>query len=608
MTRKKAALDSLERVRSLQQQQYRSFPSSLDSVFDTRVIRPHRVQNSNAAGLSEVLRTWPQVVAVPFALSSGQNRYLLYGFPLLTNEIFNGDNAFGDHADAVHGTDAILAPQVHDASWASPTGIRYATYRGGLVSPHTDVLWENGVFLENLLGVRFARPLTKTIDAGLYSNFRHLAPYNYTTANDIKSFYSYFFSDTTMLANGGRNPLSNESQITLSLSSHPAYAAGNSLSYSYIDSKNDQAVRLYDSAAGREMLGWRTVSRFANIISADVHGLPLSLLSLNVDGRAVLEGHRQYTPLVNSARVREYAGRNTELCLGFEPFIGFGPDTLSVIGRAEKKDQRLYDESEPKAMVGDLRLGFRHGNSIGPFYVSCALSAGDGAVKEAGKPIRHDFVYSATGAVTAGMQRLNVFLLRDHLPFVLPYESLSVPLESYQDAFQAYGADVFIGYRKIGMAVGVCAVSGVDTSIAGRFWPDATMPYGQGSYSLMLTPMVGRFMGFALNSRIMLSDRKPYVKSQSTLSYQAAPIFGREHITADLLFDYWSVRDPLSYGGVSTWNRELFNLSLVTAVHIQGFCLFYKIDNILNRKFAYVPGYFMPGITFRWGFQWLIPG
>jgi hypothetical protein len=74
------------------------------------------------------------------------------------------------------------------------------------------------------------------------------------------------------------------------------------------------------------------------------------------------------------------------------------------------------------------------------------------------------------------------------------------------------------------------------------------------------------------------------------------------------MFDYWSVRDPISYGGIDTWNRELFNLSLKTSVHIQAFNLFYKLDNILNRKYAYVPGYFMPGLTFRWGFGWLIQG
>jgi hypothetical protein len=609
-TQKKAALDSLEQKQSRALMQYRAFPVSFDSVFDTRTIGPSRIFNSNATGLSEVLRTWPQVVAVPFALSTGQSRYLQYGFPLLTNDVFLGDNAFGDCADAVHGTDGLFSTQVHDATW-SPTGVRCAMEPAGLVSPHTDVLWENGVFLENLLGVRFVRPVTKTIDAGLYSNFRHLAPYNYNPANDIKSLYNYSFRDTTLLANGGRNPLSDESQITFNVASHPSNGPSSSVCYSYVDSKTDQAVQLRDSAADTAALRWRTVSRFTNILQASTHGVSLApKVFVDIDGHAVLEGHRLYTPFVNSALVSENTGRNTDLRLSVEPYaVVGGADTVSVAARAGNKVQRLYDESEAHADVGDLRLGFRHGGSIGPFAFSLALSAGDGAVKAAGEKMRNDLVYSARGTVTAGgTQRISLFLLRDHLPFTLPYDSLSAPLESYEDAFQAYGADMFVGYGKVGLAAGVCAVQGIDTALAGRFWPDGRMPYGQGSYSLMVTPMIGRILGFALGSRTMLSDRRPYIKSQTTLSYQANPIFGREYITSDLLFDYWSARDPVSYAGISIWNREILNLSLATAVHIQGFCLFYKIDNILNRKYAYVPGYFMPGLTFRWGFQWLIPG
>ena len=178
--RKKEVYDSLEQTRSSQLQHYMTFPASLDSVFHPGTIREYTIQNSNATGLSELFRTWPQAVAVPFALSSGQNRYMLYGFPLLTNDIYFDGNTFGDHADAIHGTDGVFATQIDEAALASPTGVRCAGHPYGLVAPHTDVLWENGVFLENLLGVRFMRPLTKTIDIGLFSNFRHLAPYNYT--------------------------------------------------------------------------------------------------------------------------------------------------------------------------------------------------------------------------------------------------------------------------------------------------------------------------------------------------------------------------------------------------------------------------------------------
>jgi hypothetical protein len=101
-SKRKAAFDSLDKIRSRQLQQYMAFPTSLDSVFNPVVLRPDRIQNSNATGLSEIIRAWPQAVAVPFALSSSQSRYMLYGFPLLTNAVFSDGNVFGDCADAIH--------------------------------------------------------------------------------------------------------------------------------------------------------------------------------------------------------------------------------------------------------------------------------------------------------------------------------------------------------------------------------------------------------------------------------------------------------------------------------------------------------------------------
>ena len=605
---RKAAFDSLVQIRNRDLQQYTAFPASLDSVFDPDAVGAYRIRNSNAGGISEVLSTMPQVVAVPFALSSSQSRFLLYGFPLLSNTIFPDGNAFGDQADAIRGTDLLFGTEAGGATLSSPLGVTIAGNTHGLVSPHTDVLWENGVFLENLLGVRFVRPLTRTIDVGLYSNFRRLAPFNYNTANDIRTFYDYSFQDTTLLANGGRNPSSNENLMTLALESHPSTAAAISASYSYADSRTEQATQVSDSTGGGTSLAWRTVSRYENILRTELRGLKFSpAVAMNIDGRADLEGHRLYTPTA-SALVNETMGRNNDLCLGLEPYAAFGAETLSVSAHGEYKDQREYNSSMATATLEDLRVGFRHGANLGPLYASFSLSAGTAAVKPAGQVLHGDMVYSVFGTLFEGMHRVHVFLLQDHLPFVLPYDSIGGSLESYNDAYRAYGADMFTGYGKIGISAGFCGVSGVDTALSGRFWPDNMMPYRQPSYSLMVTPVVGRVWGFALSSRMMLSDKRPYVKSQTALSYQADPIPGREHITADLNFDYWSNRDPVSYAGITTWNREILDLSLVTAVHIQGFCLFYKIDNLLNRKYSYEPGYFMPGVTFRWGFQWLIPG
>jgi hypothetical protein len=581
------------------------FPSALDSVFSASVIEPWQIFHSNAVGLSEIARALPQVVYVPYALASGLNRFMLYGFPLLPNATSIDNSAFFDSPTPVSGNDGLFCTQLDAVYAAAPYGLTCTQVPYGLVVPHVDVLWENGAFNENILGVRFARPLTKSTDIGVFSNYRYSAPFTYSTANDMQSLFGYFFSDTSMLANNGRNPLSNESQMMLRLGSHSERWGTASLSYSYQDSKNDMAMEYFDTTLNRTSLQWKKITAFSNTLRAQVRSLPAGRLAVNADAKAVLEGHTADYPFVNNSVPVEKKGRNTELAVMVEPYLALRADTFLVSCAGQRVERGLYDQSTAAAAIGDVRLRYRRGFSFPALIASVKASCGDAIAVPAGGAAGHSFVYNAELSVHAGMQSLRLFAGRDHMPFVLPYDSLDAPVASYFDIYDAYGADIFLGYKKIGLTAGICAVSGADTAGALR-WPDASMPYRQPRVSLMVAPLFGRWLGFALSSRLMLSDTRPFIKSQSTLSYEAHPLGGKEHITVDLIYDYWSSRDPLSYGGIDLWSRELNSLSLRTAVHIQGFNLFYRIDNVLNRRFAYVPGYFMPGITFRWGFQWLI--
>jgi len=106
----------------------------------------------------------------------------------------------------------------------------------------------------------------------------------------------------------------------------------------------------------------------------------------------------------------------------------------------------------------------------------------------------------------------------------------------------------------------------------------------------------------------MLSEKRPFIKSKSILSYDINRSGKSLHMIFDLGFDYWSEREYMDYGGIDIWNRPIYDLHLKTTAHIKTFRLFYKIDNLFNRKIAYLPGYYMPGLVFRWGFNWLIQG
>jgi hypothetical protein len=611
--RKTAKRDSLNRIIARCKEQNLTFPSAPDSILGISGLGPWHFLHSDAIGISEAARTIPSIVAVPFSLGSGANRFMYYGFPLLPNAVYFDNNAFPESPTSLSGTDDVFATQVTQASASGPRGLDVSVAPSGLVIPQTCLLWENGVFGENALGVRFSRPITRTIDLALSSDYLYFAPYTYVTAGDMTSLYDYFIADTSLLANGGRNPLSNETNMSLALSLHSGPWENAWISYSYEDAKNDYSMQQIDSTGlgKKPVLQWESLWRYVNIFRAQVRSIPVTpagRLMLNADARAVWEGHTASVPNINSLVVAQEKGRNTDAGLCLEPFLPFRSDTFSVIGSAAREERLLYNGAKATVYTGDARVGYRRAFSFPRLQVSVKASLGDGMLAPQGALTEsdHSLVYSAEARLAVAGQTLRLFALRDHLPYVLPFDTIAAPFASYFNLYNAYGGELYLGYKKLGLSLGACGVSGIDTAAAERFWPNGVMPYQQPHVALMAAPLLGRWLGFALGSRLILSDVKPYVKSQTTLSYVAQPLGINEHITVDLMYDYWSAREAVLYGGSDLWSRELTSLSLHMTVHIAAFNIFYKVDNILDRKYAYVPGYFMPGITFRWGFAWVI--
>jgi hypothetical protein len=203
---------------------------------------------------------------------------------------------------------------------------------------------------------------------------------------------------------------------------------------------------------------------------------------------------------------------------------------------------------------------------------------------------------------------LRLFALRDCAPYPQLYDTVTIPFGSFFSMYESYGAEAYFTWKKVGIMTGICGVSGLDGADSTQVWPENVLPYRQPHVAWVIAPLFGVWHGLSVSSRWMLSDGKPYLKARNAISYQAHPLGGREHILVDAVFDYWSKRDTLTYGGSTSWNREVLNVWLQTSVQIKTFSLFYKVDNILNRNYAYIPGYRQPGLTFRWGFHWLIQG
>ena len=596
---KTAVRDSLLLEKSKYLARFKKFPVSIDSLFSPTRLDQSYLFTSDAIGLSEAMRGCQQVVSVPFSLSSALNRSMIYGFPLPGLTLYSNESMLGENTNALKGSDAVTSMQLSNILLEPPLHVRYILHPSEPVVPETDIMWEHGVFNENIFCVRFTRPLSPDLSVGIFSNNRTFSPLTYATNGNVKTFYNYFVLDTSLISSGGKYPLVNEQNSGVRLVSNGKKGERRYLSLFYNDQHNEESYESNDS------LKWEEIFQYGTNADAGITGMHIKRFFLNVESRLLTEGHTRENPLTN----HEYLGRNNEYSLAVKPYLPLGADTLSLSAAAVRHDQTIYDNSKPAATNIDGALSYIH--RFSPLYgmdASISGAIGQHYLKIDNGRHDHDWTWNVNAKINAGSRMLSVYSVHDFAPYPVMYDSTERSFGKFFDPYDAHGAELFAWYKKLGINTGLCAISGLSAADSSEIWPHNVLPYQQPRLSWVLAPLFGQWHGLSAASRWMFSDKRPYVKAQTSLSYQAHPINGKEHILLDLVLDYWSTRDTMTYGGASDWNREIYNLYLNSAVQIKTFSLFYKIDNILNRNFAYVPGYRMPGITFRWGFQWLIQG
>ena len=201
---------------------------------------------------------------------------------------------------------------------------------------------------------------------------------------------------------------------------------------------------------------------------------------------------------------------------------------------------------------------------------------------------------------------MRIYASNSAIPWCIPYDTAHYNDAPLLDRYTLFGGEVDLKRGTIALLLGAQSVQGVERSTISMAWPQGMTPFNQSSYSLLVAPRFGPWHGFALEARTFLCDEKPFVKSRGKLSVGTHPAHTQEFIDLSLCFDYWSERDPVSYAGKNDWNRPVYDFNAECTVQASAFRFYGKIDNILNRKFAYLPGYYSPGITFRWGFGWYL--
>jgi hypothetical protein len=598
--------DSLLTEKSKAMAIYQTFPDAFDSLYHSGHMGRQTIFSSDVASISELTRMYPQLVAAPLSLSNNLNRPMVYGFPI-PGLLMDADLGILFQAtDAFSGSDRISSTQVCGLSLDPLLRLRMTPHVDDCVTPEFDAIWENGLFSENILNVRFVRPFSSNMSFGIFTNNRYFRSMNYSTKNDIKALYEYFVTDTNLLSQGGKNPLVEDQNTEMRFIVKGKNGERRTLSLSYHDEKNEIAYEHPDSS-GNKSLRWDKIFQYGTIASAGFEGLRLSPLFMDAQLHIESGGHTRYSPYDFTQRL----GRSNEYSLALRPYYAINGDTAFLNAGCARYDETVYDQSRNKTMREAVSVAGAHHATL--FGMNAAISASVGQCMAYQKKLalnKNDWTGSLTAKIETSHQMARAFAVRACAPFPHIYDSVNTHSSLFSDMYESYGAEYFVRYKKIGLMTGVCGISGIDDFDSANVWPSNMPPYRQPRVSYMVSPLFGEWHGLSAASRWMFSDTRPYKKVQTSLSYKAHPLGGREHILLDLVYDYWSDRDTLTYGSNNNgdWNRKIHNLSLKTAVQIKTFSLFYKIDNILNRNYAYVPGYKMPGITFRWGVQWLLQG
>ncbi|MBD3393768.1 MAG: hypothetical protein GF418_16675 [Chitinivibrionales bacterium] len=612
----RAALrDSILEIKASIFRGYSHYPSTLDSAFVLGRVFPFHIFSADDAAISPALQDHPAMVRIPYTLSSSLNRVLFFGLP--SGHVALKSNAWEPklRSGAVVGTDIISPGDMHDAVILPPASVCYDAFPRPMASPHVLMFWESGLFAENSLDVRFARPLGRHVNLGVFSTYRYFERGEYSTSGSMEDLYEPFMKDTSVLVREGENPLTQEHLSGARVGWTSSNGVRLAAAYDYFDLHDDIAFEKLDTSGS--MLYWSERSLYSHRASGGIDNLRLGALGLGAGAFVNNDVHRTL-PLADSLETGAGArGERTRVGASATPFLPLGDDTTRLHYEFSKDDKTRFNGGKWTIVEHRPALSHVHRFSLGPVNTKLFGSFGYMLAFLEDNLARAP-VWDAGFSADAFGQRLGVFAAQQRMPLDVPYDTAVVLMprrllvevypESFVDLYRLYGADALLSYKRAGIYLGAILTDDIDPYKLAYYWPGGTVPYTQPRRVLVVSPLLGWWHGLAARSSWLFSDTKPYVKSHSTLSFHSPGRGKRQRLFVDLGYDYWTEREYVSLGGIDTWSEPIHDVHMKIAVQIRTFRLYYKIGNMLNRKNAYVPGYFLPGITFRWGFNWMLQG
>lgn len=578
------------------------FPATIDSVYPPYKLHPYHLHAADAAGLSDALRFAPQGVTIPYSLSSSLNRFLYLGLPTPRPFLWTDGPLRMPAPGPCRGTDYLFAGDIRSVSLHPAHGLQLTRTPMPTVIPVAFLYWENGAFDENTVRAFIARPISRNLSVGIASNrrtFRGMA-FDHRSGG-VYSTFRGAVSDTSRIVDEGTNPVTDEHTVVITGQWRGKTDAH--VRYSYLDLRNGHAYGP-DSTSHR----FDTVYQYEHDISVGLDTLMLGPVRTSAELVLNQGIQREIRALdVYGAYLWKQRGEQKTAAADLYAALDGAANTIAVRAESRVMRKEFYREFYRSRSwnLSHTRVtgSYDHRLDLGPIGLDMH-AAGGHCFETAADRSGNAWIWNAAAVASLGGQELSVFGRRDVLPYTPPYDDDFVVEARLPDVTTMYGTSLSLQTRRLGFTATYVYSDGVDSSSLAHAWPDGQYPYAEPHSVLVLNPRVGRLFGFGLFARYLLSDARPYHKMQAGLSYELNTAHGNEHIRAEVAVDYWSERDPVLYQNISTWNRPVVDLYAKGSIQIQSFRLFYKVDNILNRKFAYVPGYFMPGITFRWGLNW----
>lgn len=563
------------------------------------------IYRSDASSPSEMVSGNPFLVRIPFGLSSSLNRILHQGNTAPITKFKPGRLLSSQVRTPLQGTDQLFLTSIATME-LNPGYLSLSPPSGMFSTPEVHILWENGVFDENILNVRFSRPFTRNLTAHVYSNYRYFKGQSYShLGNDVFDRFASF-QDSADLSLKGYTPLVNE-HVTGAGFHWTGHKGHFSLNTQYGEFNNEIPIDTPSTIPDKTInaryfrypltvFGNATLTHSENIFSiveAQVHTEPQTRITGSTASGTL-------KPLRKDADMFAIDGAlKTGLKLT-------GNDSAGLLYTTRITRQTLYNDS--------LRDAWQHLPSL--FYTRTFDLAGfSGYVSIDGGLILSAFNDSLfvdpglnfSAQLNSEKQIYRLFIEKDLLPLVRSPEPDTLPEFEFthKEYFRA-GCELFYKWNMLSLSLGYQYVSRIDSQYIASAWPSGVPPYQQPRSTISIAPTFAPTENITVSASTIISDRKPFVKAFGKVTYTAHPFNTSEFIDVSLYTSYWSERDRILFAGKSNWNKPVIHPGLEIAAHIKTFRLFYKVDNLLNREFAYVPGYYSPGITFRWGFNWFI--